>query len=439
MRFVVVLGAVVMGLAGGAATAAQTLPPPGAIVPREVSWLASRPSNGPVFTTVEKVAEEYAQTHPGFKLSIIETPDRPSYLQKLETLAAARQLPEFFDIDATPFAQKLQQEGMMVDDGALLDQLKITDQFRPVALNYHRFDDGSLYQLPLEFGMEFFWYNKAMFEKAGVKPPASLDDFPALCEGLAKSGVLPIALDGQDGWPPQRMIAWYPFRLAGNDYLDRLRKGDAKMSDEIGSKTADWLASLAKAGCFSKDFSSQGYTDARDLFTQGKAAIYYMGTWEIAAMTNEASQAPAVRGNIDYFTLPLTANAKTGANEFFVNSGIGMAINSDKFDPLVYDFVKFLFTRYPKLFAETGELSPMTYTPSVLPNKSPLYAKVIDQIGKLGNQYAVPWDTKLDPTSNTVMQQNLTVLLQGNLSAKDFATAVDAAISENAPSFFSNN
>jgi raffinose/stachyose/melibiose transport system substrate-binding protein len=431
------LAAVLVALAAGPAFAAgPAIPPQGDIVPREISWLASRPSDGPVLSTVRKIADEYAAAHPGFKLDIIETPDRPSYLQKLETLAAARQLPEFFDTDATPFAQKLQQQGLMVDTAALLDSYGITANFRPVALNYDRFSDGSLYLIPLEFGMEVFWYNKAMFATAGVNPPATLDELPALCPKLAASGVLPIALDGVDGWPPQRMIAWYPFRLAGGDYLNKLKKGEAKLSDPIGVKTTEWLASLASNGCFAKDFSAQGYTDARDQFTQGKAAIYYMGTWETEAMINEASQAEAVRGNIDYFTLPLTADAKTGANEFFVNSGIGMGVSAAKFDPLVYDFVKFMLTRYAELYPETGALSPMTAAPAKLPNDSPLYARIVAEIPKLGANYSVPWDTQLDPKSNTVMQQQLTLLLQGNITAKQFQDAVDAAIAENAPKFF---
>ena len=436
MRLSLTALAVAWLAASSAFAAGPAIPPQGDIVPREISWLASRPSDGPVIKTVEAIADEYAKTHPGFKLDIIETPDRPSYLQKVETLAAARQLPEFFDTDATPFAQKLQQQGLMVDTAAILDSLKLTDQFRPVALNYDRFGDGSLYLIPLEFGFEMFWYNKAMFQKAGVDVPKTLDDLPAVCSALAKTGVLPIALDGVDGWPPMRMIAWYPFRLAGSDYLQKLKTGAAKMSDPPGDKAVKWLASLQSAGCFSKDFSAQGYTDARDLFTQGKAAIYYMGTWETDAMTNEASQAPAVRGNIDYYTLPMTPDAKTTADEFFVNSGIGMAVGSTTFDPLVYDFLKYLLSRYPAMFAATGSLSPMTAAPKELPNKSPIYAKIVGELPKLGAEFAVPWDTQLDPTSNTVIQQNITLLLQGNITPKQFEDTVDAAIAENAPGFF---
>ena len=117
--------------------------PEGEIKPREISWLLSRAANGAVINTMQEIAEEYAKDHKGFKLTLITTPDRPSYIQKYETLAAANKLPELFDTDATPFAQKLAKQNRMVDVAALLNDLGITDSFRKAALDYQRFDDGS--------------------------------------------------------------------------------------------------------------------------------------------------------------------------------------------------------------------------------------------------------------------------------------------------------
>src|SRR5687768_4301422 len=88
------------------ALAAAIVGPVAAQESREITWLFARPTDGPVIQTVTEVADLYAESHPGFKLNQVTTPDRPSYLQRLETLAAADQLPELFDTDATPFAQK---------------------------------------------------------------------------------------------------------------------------------------------------------------------------------------------------------------------------------------------------------------------------------------------------------------------------------------------
>ena len=70
----------------------------------------------------------------------------------------------------------------------LLKDIGLYTTYRPSALGYQRFDDGSLYMLPFEYGAEYFWYNKALFAKAGIAIPTSLDDFPAMCTALAKAG-----------------------------------------------------------------------------------------------------------------------------------------------------------------------------------------------------------------------------------------------------------
>ena len=116
---------VLSGCSGGAGSGTDPgdVDPEGEITPREISWLLSRPADGGVITAMQQIADEYAADHPGFSLNLITTPDRPSYIQKYETLAAANKLPELFDTDATPFAQKLADQGRMIDVEKLLESL----------------------------------------------------------------------------------------------------------------------------------------------------------------------------------------------------------------------------------------------------------------------------------------------------------------------------
>ena len=48
-----------------------------------------------------------------------------------------------------------------------------------------------------------------------------------MCEALRAQGITPIALDGQDEWPLERYMAYYPFRLAGPEYVQQLKNGEA--------------------------------------------------------------------------------------------------------------------------------------------------------------------------------------------------------------------
>lgn len=423
---------VLTGCAGKSGAAHPTdIAPQGEIVPREISWLLSRPADGGVITAMEKIAKEYAADHPGFSLNLITTPDRPSYVQKYETLAAANKLPELFDTDATPFAQKLAAQGRMVDVDALLKDLGLAGDYREAALNYQRFDDGSLYMVPFEFQLEFFWYNKDLLAKAGVQVPASLDDFPKMCEALRAQGITPIALDGKDQWPLERYMAYYPFRMAGPDYVQKLKTGQASFGDPAGRAAAEWLASLGKAGCFQQGFSSTGYADAQALFTSGKAAVYNIGTWELANLATDALDA-GVRDSVDYFTLPTIPGSVTGADEYVTPSGIGMAVNTSTYDPLVRDFLGFALKRYPELYAATGALSPTTTVQTTIPqNATPLYTRAIAQADTVGPKIAMPWDTQLDPATNTRLQQELTLLVQGDITPDDFITTMDATLAEN--------
>ncbi len=43
----------------------------------------------------------------------------------------------------------------------------------------------------------------------------------------------------------------------------------------------------------------------------------------------------------------------------------------------------------------------------------------------------MPWDTQLDPATNTRLQQELTLLVQGDITPEEFTTTMDASLAEN--------
>ena len=402
---------------------------------REISWVFSRPTDGPVIETVNEVAALYAETHPGFSLNADTTPDRGSYLQRIETLAAANQLPDLFDTDATPYAAKLRDAGRMVNVGELLQDEGLLDAFRPAALGYQAFqDDGSIYMIPLEMQMEWFWYNRDIFEEAGIAPPETIEDIVSLCAPLREAGYIPLAVDGVDGWPLMRNLAFIPFRLTGNEYLFDLSRGDASLGDEPGRRAVEWIYDLGQNGCFQEGFSADDYVAARNHFTSGRAAMYYMGTWETPTFTSEDVD-PAVREAIDFFTLPTTEGATTGTNEYITPSGIGMAINADTFDDAVLDWIKFLIAEYPDRYAAKQQFSPLKAAP-LTEGVSELYQRAADELENYGTAVGVPWDTQLDPTTNTRMQQELVLLATGEITPDQYIETIDAVIAEEAPRYF---
>ena len=58
------------------------------------------------------------------------------------------------------------------------------------------------------------------------------------------------------------------------------------------------------------------------------------------------------------------------------------------------------------------------------------------QAAELGEATLMPWDTQLDPSTNSRLQQELVLLVQGDITAEEFLTTMDDTLAKNAPKYF---
>lgn len=123
------------------------------------------------------------------------------------------------------------------------------------------------------------FYNKSMFEEAGVAgPPTSFDEFEDVMAQLKAAGFTPLATAAD--WVPgftfmstndifAETPCWYAKRWAG----------EVSFSDpewvEAGERFAGWVAK----GYFLKDPLGIDYSQAVELFRTGEVAMYPMGAW----------------------------------------------------------------------------------------------------------------------------------------------------------------
>ncbi|MHA6529887.1 ABC transporter substrate-binding protein [Paenibacillus sp. BAC0078] len=396
-----------------------------------VTWLSARPENGAIIQTVKELADRFAADHPGFKLDLQVTADRPSYLTKLRTLVASGQMPDFIDSDADPFAQELVNAGLLVDMKKFLKDEGLYDKFYEPALKYQELPDGSLYLLPMEYHMEMTWYNKKIFADNNLTVPKTLDDLLAVSKALKDKGITPIAVDGVDVWPVLRYAAMYPFRTTGNQFIRDLSQGKAKMSDAAGMQAANFASQIGKY--FQDGFATTDYTTAKNLFLNGQAAMYNMGTWEIPSFV-EDSLPEGLKGNVDYFYLPTTSNAVTPDNEFFGNSGIGLGASAKTFDGLPKEFLSYVLKNYSDVYVAKQQMSPLKFTIADESKFSALFLRIKKDMDNYGSEFAKPWDTLLDPNTNSVMSDLITKLTMGFMTPEDFAKQIDEAIAKNTAS-----
>ncbi len=187
--------------------------------------------------------------------------------------------------------------------------------------------DGKLYGLPRNTDVAVFFYNQKMFEDNGWEVPATYDELLALADACKEAGVIPVAMDGGDGWPMAVYMADVLYKLTAEDYAatidGAIASGD--FSDENIVKAAQLLKDAADAGLFQTGYDSQDYATAQNLFTNGQAAMFYMGSWETSMALNEDIP-EEIRTNIRIFTMPTIEGGAAEATDVCAWNGGGYAV-----------------------------------------------------------------------------------------------------------------
>ncbi len=189
--------------------------------------------------------------------------------------------------------------------------------------------DGTLYGLPRNTDVQCIFYNQKMFDDNGWKVPTTYDELLDLAGEINSKDIIPMAMDGGDGWPMAVYLSDVLYKVAGSDYStivsNAIETGD--FSDENIKKATELLKKAADAGLFQNGYDSQDYATAMNLFTNGQAAMFYMGSWESSMALNEDIP-EEVRSNIRAFTMPVVEGGKGSATDIAAWNGGGYAISA---------------------------------------------------------------------------------------------------------------
>src|SRR5690606_7981571 len=120
------------------------------------------------------LAKKYEAQHKNVKIEI--TPlENQAFKSRLTTVAQSGELPDIFQSWGGGILQSQVEAGLVKDITA--DVESWTDTLLPQALKPYQ-ADGKTYGIPFDMGMVGFWYNKELFQKAGIEEvPDTWDEF----------------------------------------------------------------------------------------------------------------------------------------------------------------------------------------------------------------------------------------------------------------------
>jgi ABC-type glycerol-3-phosphate transport system substrate-binding protein len=164
--------------------------------------------------------------------------------------------------------------------------------------------NGNHYLIPFGYHFVGLFYNKPVFDEAGItEMPTTWDEFLAVCETLKAAGVTPIALGSLNRWPAQFWFDFLLLRTAGPEYRAKLMSGEAAYTDPEVMHAMEVWKELVDKEYFVPDANAYDWTDAGDFVANGEAGMTLMGTWLTGYWDNTIGLTPGE--DYDMFAFPI--------------------------------------------------------------------------------------------------------------------------------------
>lgn len=288
----------------------------------------------------QTIIDEYMKENENINIEV-EALDEEAYKTKFKAYSMEG-MPDVVSIWGQPaFLDEVVDAGVLAE----LNQDDYSDyKFIEGSLDGFTYD-GKLYGLPRNTDIAVFYYNEKMFKDNGWEIPKTYDELLALADKINAAGITPVAMDGGDGWPMAVYLSDLLYKQSGNDYSkiisDAVASGDFSAPELKGA--TQLLKDAADAKLFQNGYDSQDYGTAMNLFTNGQAAMFYMGSWETSMATNEDIPED-IRTNIRVFTMPTVKDGKAAETDITAWNGGGYAVSANS--EVKEEAVKFLNYMY---------------------------------------------------------------------------------------------
>lgn len=376
---------------------------------------------------INQICKDYQKVNPNFTYEY-ELVSSDDLRQKISTLAASNDLPDMFVYESGKPIVDLIDAGQITDIGALLKETGSSDYVTPAATSLLETLSGTdtIYDLPLGLNVKGFWYNKALFEQAGItKTPDTWDEFEEDLKTLKDAGIQPLSCGAADKWGATRLINAYTVRTMGADAMQKAADGDTNYTDDGYVAAAQKIQDWANAGYFGEGVNTVDMNTAGSMLMTGKAAIFYNGSW-FTSNLNDTTANQAGPDGIGFFNVPVVDPSISPADSYSMNCGNILCLSQDKTDEATKWFVKYFVEHIGDVAMEMqGSVKGYTYTTEAS-DMSGYTQLVLDEIDKAKSAFTW-YEATMNSEVSDAAQQNVQTLLSGEMSAQDYMQSIQDA------------
>jgi len=377
------------------------------------------------------LANVFVQQHPDVSIEITVL-ENEAFKAKLATAMQSGSPPDIFQSWGGGVLKQYGDAGLVQDLTPALAENGWGDSFQPGPLSLYTFD-GKTYGVPWNAGMVGFWYNKALFEQAGIsEPPATWAELLDAVEKLKAAGITPIALGEKDKWPGHFYWVYLATRIGGEQAFEKAYTRQGSFADQPFIDAGARLKELVDLQPFQNGFLGASYADHQSAMANGNAAMELMGHWAPGTNRAVAQDVDAYNENLGWFPFP-TVEGGAGDPSDVLGGGDGFAIGKNA-PPEAIEFVRFLTSvENQTAMAKAGIAVPPVVKGAEAGLEDPLLKEVQNRVAQ-ANYYQLYYDQYLPPAVGQAVNDATQELFAGTASPEDVAMTIEeAAAAELAP------
>ncbi len=290
-----------------------------------------------------KLYDLYREQHPGVEIinSVVAGGAGSNAKAVLKTRMLGGDPPDSFQVHmGRELIDTWVVTGFMEPIDFLYEEEGWTEVFPEGVLELLQFE-GHYYSVPANIHRaNVLWYNKPIFERLGLTPPRTFEEFFQVAEALKAEGITPLALGDSGIWASTHLFETVLIGVLGAEGYKGLWTGETDWNGpgvrealEVMSRMLDYVNS---------DHAARSWDQANDLVIQGQAGMTIMGDWvdadNLAKGFKDAGWAPAP-GNEGIYdalsdTFGLPKNAPHRENVIAWLRLIGSKEGQEAFNPL---------------------------------------------------------------------------------------------------------
>lgn len=393
-------------------------------------------SGEPNQTNMQKAIDTFNQANPDNKIAVTFF-QNDAYKTKIKTAIGANQAPTIIynwgggTLKTYAEANQVEDLTSWLDSEPDLKKKFFPSTFSAATVN------GKIYALPnMYVGPIVLFYNKELFQKAGVQAPKTWEDIMSLVKTFNGMGVAPFSLGGQSRWTSMMWLEYLLDRIGGPDVFKAIFAGKPNAwMDPAVIETGTKIQELVSADGFIKGFSSitaDSNADQALLYT-GKAAMMLHGSWTYGPMKRDGKNF-VQDGKLGFVQFPAVAGGKGDPKNGVGNPANYQSISakaSDKEKESAKKFLKdgIMTDTMIDAYINSGSVPIVNGIESKL-NTSPDkdFLNFVYDLAKNAPSFQQSWDQALSPTAAEALLNNIDQLFLKSITPQQFAENMNGTL-----------